>query len=155
MERKCENPSSSSSKNDVKKTSGGFDREMIRLQLASDDDDLDVCIVDPTSSTTRRRRFSDDGFLEVTLNDITEEAEAETAAILGAFPPSNAQDACAADAEVENVSNLQLGGSSSRGGAAVEPLPLPKNAFHDVCDRLRKETEIQLAQVCCYDLPKG
>lgn len=131
----------------------GFDREAIRLQLASDDDvdDLDVRIVDPSSSSSRRRRFSDDGFLEVTLNDILEEAEAETASVLCAFP-SNAQGAGSAATEATDKAvlipdeTLADDSDASRCAAVDEPLPLPKNAFNDVCDRLRKETEIQLAQ---------
>jgi len=139
-----------------KRISGGFDREAIRLQLANDDDDLDVRIVDPSSSSSRRRRFSDDGFLEVTLNDILEEAEAETASVLGVYPAEKAAqgagsaaiDVATADDDDDDDARMSEENRDAFPSRAIadEPLPVPKNAFNDVCDLLRKETEIQLAQ---------
>jgi len=122
----------------------GLDRESIRLQLAMEDDDdgdglnqLDVRFV---GTSPARRRFSDEGFLEVTLNDIVEDAEAEA---VGAGALAAANDTSVdVDVDAEVAAATDAAASLS----LREPLPRPKNAFHDACDLLRKETEIQLAQ---------
>ena len=127
----------------------GLDRESIRLQLAMEDDDdddggdgRDHLNVRFAGTSSSRRRFSDEGFLEVTLNDIVEDAEAEA---VGAGALAAADDHSLevnVDTEVAAASNAANASSSS----LREPLPRPKNAFDDACDLLRKETEIQLAQ---------